>query len=157
MLKHAFGSVTEGIYLRTRWDGKLFNLSRLRAKSKVQLKCLCDFLFTDDAAVTAHSAEDLQQLRTHFSKTCRDFGLTISPKKTQVMGQDVDVPPSISIFNHELDIAHDFVYLGSTIFDSLSHDTELNKRIGQAAVTMSRLTKRVWTNGKLTEHAKIQV
>ena len=58
MLKHTFGSAAEGIYLRTRTDGKLFNLSRLRAKTKVQLQCLRDFLFTDDAAVTAHSAED---------------------------------------------------------------------------------------------------
>ncbi|ROT60751.1 hypothetical protein C7M84_021675 [Penaeus vannamei] len=43
LLKHAFGSATEGIYLRTRADGKLFNLSRLRAKT--QLKHLRDFLF----------------------------------------------------------------------------------------------------------------
>ena len=35
MLKHAFGHATEGIYLRTRTDEKLFNLSRLRAKTKV--------------------------------------------------------------------------------------------------------------------------
>ena len=40
MLKHTFGSATERIYLRTRSDGKLFNLSRLRANSSVQLKCL---------------------------------------------------------------------------------------------------------------------
>ena len=53
MLKHAFGSSTEGIYLRTRSDGKHFNPPRLRANSKVQLKCLCDFLCADDAAVTA--------------------------------------------------------------------------------------------------------
>ena len=32
MLKHAFGPAAEGIYLRTRTGGKLFNLSRLRAK-----------------------------------------------------------------------------------------------------------------------------
>ena len=38
LLKHAFGSATEGIYLRTRSDGKLFNLSRLKAKTKVQQK-----------------------------------------------------------------------------------------------------------------------
>ena len=37
LLKHAFGSTTEDIYLRTRSDGKLFNLSRLRVKSKVQV------------------------------------------------------------------------------------------------------------------------
>ena len=49
-----------------------------------------DFLFADDAAVVAHSAEDLQQLMNHFRKACQDFGLTISRKKTQVMGQGVD-------------------------------------------------------------------
>ena len=34
LLKQAFGDATEGIYLRTRSDGKLFNLSRLRASPK---------------------------------------------------------------------------------------------------------------------------
>ena len=97
MLKHAFGTATEDVYLRTRSDGKLFNLSRLRAKTKVQLKCMWDFLFADDTAVVAHSAEELQQLMNHFSKACQDFGLTISLKKTQVMGQGVDSPPSITI------------------------------------------------------------
>ena len=109
MLKHAFGPAAEGIYLRTRTDGKLFNLPRLRAKTKVQLRCLRDFLFADDAAVTAHSAEDVQQLMTRFSDACQDFGLTISLKKTQVMGQNTDSPPAISINDHELDVIHDFV------------------------------------------------
>ena len=109
MLKHAFGPTAEGIYIRTRTDAKLFNLSRLRAKTKVQLRCLRDFLFADGAAVTAYSAEDLQQLMTRFSDACQDFELTISMKKTQVMGQDVDSPPAISINDHELDVIHDFV------------------------------------------------
>ena len=98
------------VYLRTRTDGKLFNLSRLRAKTKVHLRCM-----RDDAAVTARSVEDLQQLMTCFSDACHDFGLTISLKKTQVMGQDIDSPPAISISDYELDVIHDFVYLGSTI------------------------------------------
>ena len=42
MLKHAFGTATEGVYLWTRSDGKLFNLSRLRVKTKVQLKYMRD-------------------------------------------------------------------------------------------------------------------
>ena len=67
------------------------------------------------------------------------------------MGQDVESPPSITISEHELEAVHDFTYLGSTITDSLSLDSELNKRIGKAATTMSRLTKRVWSNNKLTE------
>ena len=36
LLKHAFDTTTEGIYLRTRSDGRLFNLARLRAKTKVR-------------------------------------------------------------------------------------------------------------------------
>ncbi|XP_066482784.1 DBIRD complex subunit ZNF326 isoform X2 [Tiliqua scincoides] len=157
LLKHAFGTATEGVYLRTRSDGKLFNLSRLRAKSKVQLKCLSDFLFADDAAVTAHSAKDLQQLMDRFSKACQDFGLTVSLKEAQVMVQDVDSDPCITISEHELEVVHDFVHLGSTISDTLSLDNELNRRIGKAATTFSRLTKRVWSNKKLTENTKIQV
>ena len=92
-----------------------------------------DFLFTDDAAVVARSAKDLQQLINHFSKACQNFGLTISLKKTQVMCQGVDSPPSITISIQELEDIHDFVYLGSTISDTLSLDVELDKHIGKAA------------------------
>ena len=60
MLKHTISTATEGVYLRTRSDGKLFNLSTLRVKTKVQLKCMRDFLFADDSAIVSHSAEDLQ-------------------------------------------------------------------------------------------------
>ena len=73
------------------------------------------------------------------------------------MGQDVDCPPAISINDHELDVIHDFVYLGSAISDSLSLDAELNRRIGKAAITMTRLTKKAWNNSKLTVHTKIQI
>lgn len=48
LVKHASGSVTEGIYLRTRSDGKISNLARLNTKSKVQLRCPLDSLFADD-------------------------------------------------------------------------------------------------------------
>ena len=36
VLRHAFGTASEGICLRTRSDSKLFNLGRLRAKTKVR-------------------------------------------------------------------------------------------------------------------------
>ena len=120
MLKHAFGTATEGVYLQTRSDGKLFKLSRLTAKTKVQLKCMRNFLFADDATVVAYSAEDLQQLMYCCSKACQDFQLTISLKKTQVACQGVDSPPSITIYTQELEVVHDFVYLGSMISDTLS-------------------------------------
>ena len=103
-----------------------------------------DFLFTNDAAVVAHSAEDFQQqLMNRSIKACQDFGLTINLKKTQVMGQGMDSPPSITISTWELEVDHDFVYLGSTISVTNSLDVELDKRIGKAATMFSRLTKRL--------------
>ena len=72
-------------------------------------------------------------------------------------GQDINSPPAISINDCELDVIHDFVYLGSTISDTLSLDAELKRRIGKAATTMTRLTKKAWNNNKLTEHTKIQI
>ena len=69
LLKHAFGESTEGIYLRTRSDGNLFKLSRLRAKTRVHEKYVRDLLFADDAAITTHTQEDLQRLLDSFSDT----------------------------------------------------------------------------------------
>ena len=108
MLKHAFGTATKGIYLRTRSDGKLVNVSRLKAKTRVPEVCLGDFLFADDAAVTTHTEEELQRLMQRFNVACKDFGLTSSLKKTQVMGQDVDVPPCNSVHKYELEAVHEF-------------------------------------------------
>ena len=57
VLKHAFGSATEAIYLRIRSDGGLFNLARLKAKTKVREVLIRDMLFADDAAVALHTQQ----------------------------------------------------------------------------------------------------
>ena len=75
LLKHAVNTTTEGIYLRTRSDGRLFKLARLRAKTKVREVRIRDMLFADDAAVVAHAQEELQSLMECFSQACNDFGL----------------------------------------------------------------------------------
>ena len=157
ILKHAFGSATEAIYLRIRSDGGLFNLARLKAKTKVREVLIRDMLFADDAAVASHTQQELQSLMKCFSQACKDFGLTISLKKTNVLGQDTETPPLITIDEYELDAVQQFTYLGSTVTDNLSLDTEINQRIGKAATTLARLTTRVLTNQKLTRRMKMAV
>ena len=75
------------------------------------MKCLRDVFFANDAAITAHSAEDLQQLMNRFRKAFQDFGLTISLRKIRVMAQKVDSLPNITILEHELEVVNDFVSL----------------------------------------------
>ena len=112
-------------------------------------------LFADDAAVTSHTEQELQHLMDRFSQACKDFGLTISLKKTNVLSQYVDTPPAICIDDYQLEVVHQFAYLGSTISDNLSLDAEINKR--NCYDPTGRLTTRVWENQKLTTSTKVAV
>ena len=47
-------------------------------KGKVHEKFIRDLLFADDAAITTHTREDLQQLLDRFSEACRSFRPAIS-------------------------------------------------------------------------------
>jgi hypothetical protein len=134
MLKRAFNSSTDGIYMRTRSDGKLFNLSCLKAKTKVREALIRDLLFADHAALASHTENQLQIRMSRFSEACREFSLTISLKKTEVMGQNVDKPPEITISNYVLSL-----------------EAEINRWMGRASTTFVRLTRRMY---KLTTHTK---
>ena len=65
--------------------------------------------------------------------------------------------PAITVNDYELDVVEQFTYLGSTVTDNLSLDTEIDKRIGKAATTLARLISQVWINAKLTVKTKVVV
>ena len=157
LLSHAFKSSSDGVYLHTRSDGKLFSIARLRAKTKVTEILIREMLYADDAALASHTEDGLQRLIDWFSQACKDFGLTISIEKTNVSAQDVSHAPCIKIDDYTLEVVDEFVYLGSTISTNMNLDTEINKRIGKAAATLSKLTKRVWDKNLLTQNTKVGV
>ena len=82
MLTDAFQDGDNGIPIRYRFDGKLFNLRRLQAKSKVQTEVLDEFLFADDMAKGAPTKEKMQKGVDQVSDSCDSYDLTISIKKT---------------------------------------------------------------------------
>ena len=94
-------------------------------------------LFAHDAAVATNAQEELQSLMDCFSQACKDFGLTISLRKTNVLGQDTEAPQVITIDDYELNAGYLFTYLGSTITDNLSSDAEIDKRIRKATFNSS--------------------
>lgn len=60
LLTDAFSENDPGIDIRYRKDGGVFNLQRLRAKTKVHIESLRDFLFADNFALNASTEADIQ-------------------------------------------------------------------------------------------------
>ena len=80
MLTDAFQDVDAGFPIRYRFDGKLLNLRRLQAKSKVQTDVVDKLLYTDDLAENAKSEEKMQGAVDRMSKACDNFQLTKRPR-----------------------------------------------------------------------------
>ena len=78
LLKHAFKSSTDGVYIHSRSDVHLFDISRLCAKTKTRTVKIRDLLFADDVAMVSHQKDGLQTLMDKFSESCNLFGLTFN-------------------------------------------------------------------------------
>ena len=158
VLSYAFGTNDEdGVFIHTRSDGNLFNLSRLKAETQVRKVLIRELLCVDDAALVSHSEVGLQRLMDSLSTACATFGLTISLTKTEVMGQGSAGVPEISIVKHNLKTFKEFTYLVTTMTETVSMDCELNRRIGKACGAMARLDQQVWSNHKLKVATKMSV
>ena len=81
MLNDAYREGKVGVDFHFRTDGKLFNLRRLQAKSKVTKDTAQDFLFADDCALNAANQFDMQRSMDLFATACNNFGLTVSTKR----------------------------------------------------------------------------
>jgi len=68
-------------------SGKLFNLSRFRAKSEVRRLFIRELLYADDAAFVPTSTSTLQNLCSSFVSACAEFNTTISLSKTVCLSQ----------------------------------------------------------------------
>ena len=52
----------DGVYLHTRSDGHLFNITHLPSKMKIREITIRGLLFADDAAIASHTQVELQRL-----------------------------------------------------------------------------------------------
>ena len=143
MLTAAFQDSDNGIPIRYRFDGKLFNLRRLQAKSKVQTEVLDEFLFADDMAKGAPTEEKMQKGVDRVNDSCDCYGLTISIKKTELVYQPAPgkpyKDPTITMKGQSLQAADKFTYLGSTVSRYVHIDDEVNARIAKASTAFDRL------------------
>lgn len=146
MLSDAFRNSVVGIRIKYRSDGSLFNLRRLKAKTKVRVSTINDFLFADDCTLNAASEANMQHSIGKFVEACKNFSLTISAKKTEVLHQPAPgnpyVEPTITVNGQRLNMVDEFTDLGSTLSRFIIMDDELNARLAKASAAFGRLTKR---------------
>ena len=161
MLTDAFQDSDPGINIRYRTDGGLFNLRRLKAKTKVHVDKLHDFLFADDCALNAGSIEDMQRSVNQFSTACNNFGLTINTKKTEVMYQSAPQKsyqePTVTVNGQNLAAVDKFTYLGSTLSRNVNIDDEVDSRIAKASSAFGRLRSSVWERKGISLSTKLSV
>ena len=98
--------LNKGVFLRTRTDGKLFNLGRLRAHTKTQEMCIRELLYADDFALVASNAVDIQKIVGRFSFAADMFGLKINISKTELLYQppptSTELPETITVHDESL-------------------------------------------------------
>ena len=157
---------TKGVQLKFRFDGDIFNLQRLNAKTKIEKTTILELLFADDTAVCATSEEDLNIIIQTFYEVFADFGLQMALKKTVIMLQRPTSNPNltdpvININNKMLQVLDKFklLYLGSVLQNNATAaaDKEIASRIQKAVSNFHKLYQRVWKKKHLKLKLKSQV
>jgi len=161
MLSTMGQGLEEGVYIKTRSDGGLYNLRRLKSKSKVRELCVRELLFADDSALVTHSHTDAQKIITRFAEVSRKFGLTINIKKTEVLVQPTPgrtaTDEGIQIGDQDLNSVSQFTYLGSTVSNDNTIDAEIDKRIQAACRSFGMLKDRLWKRKGISLDTKFRV
>ena len=160
MLRESKEDLPDGIYIRFRTDGSLFNLRRLLAHTKTIEELITELLFTYDYVLFAHTEESLQHNVNRFSDAAKNFGLIISLTKTEVLYQPpirVAYSPHISIDGTNLNAVEHFTYLGSIFSNDPTVSKDLGNHLSKASSSFGRLSKRVWQSHSLCLFTKFQV
>ena len=148
MLHDASQDNDDGIQLKYRTNGGVFNLRRLKAKTKVKVATLRELVFVDDCALNSSTDAEIQQCVNHFSRASDNFGFTISTKKTRVVHQPAPRKmyheTHIFVNDEALKATDSFTYMGSTLSREANIDVEVNNRLSKANSAFGRLRKKVW-------------
>ena len=156
--------IQEGVYINTRSDGGLFNLARLKAKTKTTKALIRELLFADDTALVAHNPVQIQRMLDSFSEASKKIGLQINISKTELMYQPApgnptrnEAEPRITINGEALKVVQTFKYLSSTLSVDNRADSEISSRIQNACASFGKLEKRLWSRVGIRLSTKCKV
>ena len=151
----------DGIQLKYRTDGGVFNLRWLKSKTNVKVATMGELVFADDCVLNSNTEVEMQRCVKHFSRGCDNFGFTISTEKTEVMHQPAPRKmyhePHIFVNDEPLKATDSFTYLGSNLSREANIDVEANNRLSKANSAVGRLMKKVWDRRGISQETKLKV
>ena len=149
-------SAADGVRIKNRLRGSLFNIRRLQAVTKVTNDTIFDLQYAD---LPSHTPDGLQRQLDAISSACSRAGLVVNSKKTEVLHlqSDPSPPPTFFINGDQLGLTEQLTYLGSIITSICDLTAEIQHRVDLVPTSCGRLSKRVFTNGDLSTRTKMAV
>ncbi|VEN60166.1 unnamed protein product [Callosobruchus maculatus] len=118
---------------------------------------ISNLIFADDTTLIAASQEKLVALLNVLEQHSAAYGLGINYNKTKVMIVDREHDNHREIKSiGRCEVVQSFVCLGSLIDNSGSCENEIRRRIQQARVAMTKLTK-IWRDDRITKATKMSL
>jgi len=104
-------SAADGVCIKYRLDGSLFNICHLQAVTKVTNDTFFDLPYADDAALPSHTPDDLQRQQDTISSAYSHAGLVVNSTKTEVLYLPSDslLPPTFYISRDQLGLTEQFM------------------------------------------------
>eukprot|EP00794_Sanderia_malayensis_P009858 gene9858-biopygen8121 len=118
--------------------------------------------FADNIDLVAGSKEELANLPTRLDTVSRKYGMEISAEKSKIMvtsrndGSVTAADAQIKFGDVELEEVTSFQYLGFTLNESVTSETEIKKRLAIATNQLAKLT-RVWNSSAISTAIKIRL
>ena len=119
-------------------------------------------LYADDIALACDTAEKLREAVTTMDATFLRWGLTISTKKTKVLGVGRNAAAQaadsvITLRGDPLEVVSHFKYLGSVFTSDCTLDAEITHRVAAANSAFQQLRRaNIWSSRALTLSVKMQ-
>ena len=123
---------------------------------------LADLMFADDADFISDSREQAVAGFSSFQEICRDFGMTVSVKKTKLTVGHVSEEDKEPIDtggtgeNQYVEHVDTFTYLGSVLQNDGGCQVDLDARIQKASVAFGAL-RRIFLQPQLSGRTKVAV
>ena len=113
-----------------------------------------DLDFAYDVSLLAKLLELLIPALELMADEAASLGLEVNWQKTNIqsLGRTEGVPLTVTVKDHEVMVAEEFVYLGSLIHSSGQSTHDINCRNAIAHAAMQSLDNQIWRSGHVSQH-----